>query len=286
MMRRALSTALLAASLMALPSGARAERGPYPAPPKVGFDQRLDGDLPLGASLTDERGEAVTLGAYFGKRPVVVAFVYYGCPMLCGHVLSGILSSARTLQLDAGKDYDIVIISIDPREKPSLAAAKKAAFVERYKRPGGEEGWHFLTGSEPSIRALTEAAGFRYERDERTGDYAHAAGILVATPTGKISRYFFGTEYSPRDVKFALIEASAGKVGRVADKLMLLCYRYDPVMGTYSAKAIGAVRVGGAATVLSLGAFITLMIRRERRKKSETSDKSDKNDKSEEREAT
>jgi protein SCO1/2 len=250
---------------MAAGRPARAE-GPYPTPPEVGFEQRIDERLPLDIELRDERGAPVRLSGLFGGRPVVLALVYYGCPMLCGQVLSGLLSSVRTLTLDAGSAFDIVVVSFDPRETAALAAAKKAAYVERYDRPGGERGWHFLTGDAPAIERLTAAAGFRFAYDERLGQFAHPAGIIVVTPDGRLARYFFGTEYSPRDLKLALVEASEGRVGGLADRLMLLCYRYDPKSGTYSATAVSAVRFGGAATVAGLAAYIAVMLRRERRR--------------------
>jgi protein SCO1/2 len=273
-MRAGLSITLLAASLLALPAAAQANgpAAPYPPPPSINVEQRIDQKIPLDLEFRDEKGAPVRLGAYFGSRPVVLALVYYGCPMLCGQVLSGVLTSVKTLPMDVGEAFDVVVVSFDPKEGHELAAAKKAAFVERYKRPTGEQGWHFLTGDAPSIERLTDAVGFRYEYDAKQKQYAHAAAIMVLTPDGRLARYFFGTEYSPRDLRFALVEASQGKVGGLADRLMLLCYRYDPRTGSYSATAIGAVRAGGVATVAALGGFIAGMLRRERRRRRETRD--------------
>jgi protein SCO1/2 len=237
-----------------------------PAPLReIGFDQKIDEPLPLDVELRNEQGQQVRLGEYFGARPVVLAFVYYDCPMLCTQVLSAMTSTFGVLALDPGRDFEIVVVSFDPRETPALAAEKKALYLERFGRPGTEGGWHFLTGDEGSVKRLTSAAGFRYAWDEQTGQFAHPAGVIVTTPDGRLARYLFGLEYGPRDLRFALIEASEGRVGSAVDSLLLYCYHYDPMTGRYGLVVMRALRIAGAATVLLLGAFITVMVRRERR---------------------
>jgi protein SCO1/2 len=236
-----------------------------PAPLReIGFDQNLDRPLPLDAEFQDEAGRAVRLGQYFGSKPVVLAFVYYDCPMLCTQVLSALTSTLAVLSLDAGKDFEVVLVGFDPREKPAQAARKKEEFLPRYKRPGTEDGWHFLTGAEPAIKRVASAAGFRYAWDEQTLQFAHPTGIIVVTPDGRPARYLFGVEYGPRDVRLALVEASEGKVGSVADALLLYCYHYDPMTGRYGLYVMRAIRVAGAATVLLIATFIVVMIRREK----------------------
>ncbi len=232
---------------------------------KVAFEQRLNEQLPLDLPFKNEAGERVKLGDYFGKKPVVLAFVYYECPMLCTQVLNGLESALRVIDESIGKEFDVVTVSFDPRETPVLAAGKKKAYLDRYKRPSAEQGWHFLTGDERSIAALTKAAGFSYVYDEDTRQFAHASGIVVVTPAGKLSRYFFGIDYSPRDVKFALIESSAGKIGALTDRLLLYCYHYDPATGNYGFMAMRAVRLGGAVTLVALFGFMFVSIRRENR---------------------
>jgi len=232
---------------------------------EIGFDQHLDESLPLDISFADEQSRPVRLRDYFGVRPVVLALVYYDCPMLCTQVLNSLTSALATLSLDAGKDFDVVIVSFDPREKPSLAAAKKRSYLERYKRPGADAGWHFLTGEKASIDRLTSAVGFRYVWDDTLKQFAHPTGIVVLTPDGRLARYLFGVEYWPRDLRFALIDASAGKIGSPVEQVLLYCYHYNPETGRYGFIVMRAVRLAAAATVLALGAFITVMIRRDRR---------------------
>jgi protein SCO1 len=229
----------------------------------VSFDQRLDEPLPLDTTLKDEDGRIVTLGEYFGHKPVVLAFAYYECPMLCTQVLNGLASTLTVLTESVSKDFEVVVLSFDPRETPALAAGKKKAYVDRYKRPGTESGWHFLTGDEASIRRVTDAAGFHYAWDDNTQQFAHASGIVVATPEGRLSRYFFGIEYAPRDLKFALIESSAGRIGSAIDKLVLYCYHYDPATGSYGFVAMNTVRAGGAVTLVALIGFIVVALRRD-----------------------
>jgi protein SCO1/2 len=231
----------------------------------VSFEQRLNEQLPLDLEFKDESGRTVKLGEYFGRKPVILTFVYYECPMLCTQVLNGLESALRVLNESVGKEFDVVTVSFDPKETPVLAAGKKKAYLERYKRPEAQQGWHFLTGSEESIAALTKAAGFSYRWDEASHQFAHASGIVVVTPQGKLSRYFMGIDYSPRDVKFALIESSNEKIGTLADRLLLYCYHYDPAKGNYGFVAMRAVRIGGAVTILALVGFVFVSIRRDQK---------------------
>jgi protein SCO1/2 len=244
--------------------GATASSVPAPLR-EIGFDQNINDRLPLDAEFRDEAGRTVRLGDYFGLRPVLLAFVYYDCPMLCMQVLSAMTSTLAVLSLDPGKDFELVLVSFDPREKPELAAKKKAEYLARYKRPGTESGWHFLTGDPPSIKRVTKAAGFRYVWDNDTQQFAHPTGIIVVTPDGRLARYLFGIEYGPRDLRFAMLEASAGKVGTIADSLLLYCYHYDPMTGRYGLIVMRVLRIAGAGTVLLIGGFIFVMVRRERR---------------------
>lgn len=232
---------------------------------EIGYDQKLDGQLPLDTPFRDESGKTVPLGTYFGSKPVIVNFVYYECPMLCTQVLNGLASTLSVLSFEPGKDFEIVTISIDPRETPKLAAEKKAGYLTRYRRPTAAAGWHFLTGDEASIKRVTKAAGFRYVWDDTLKQFAHPTGVIVATPQGRISRYLFGIEYGPRDMRLALIESSQQKIGTPVDNVLLYCFHYDPVTGKYGFVVMRAVRIAGAATVLALGAFIIVMVRREKR---------------------
>ena len=239
-----------------------------PALREIGFDQRLDEHVPLDTAFLDETGRAVRLGDYFGARPVVMVFAYYDCPMLCTLVINGLASALDVLSLEPGRDFDIVTVSFDPRDTPATAAAKKAAYIARYKRPGAAASWHFLTGGQPSIGRLTHAAGFRYVWDKETNQFAHPTGVIVLTPDGRLARYLFGIEYGPRDLRYAVVEASNGKVGSAVDSLLLYCYHYDPTTGRYGVAIMRVVRIAAAATVLCLGAFIVVMVRSEKRRTS------------------
>jgi protein SCO1/2 len=230
----------------------------------VGFDQRLGQPLPLDATFRDETGRTVRLGDYFGKRPVVLSLAYYECPMLCTLTLNGMASALDILKFDPGKDFEIVTVSFEPREQPELAAAKKRTYLNRYKRPGAAEAWHFLTGDPDSIKRVTQAVGFRYAWDPATRQYAHPTGIVVATPDGHISRYLYGVEYAPKDLRLALVESSQGRIGSPVDQLLLLCYHYDPINGKYGSVVIGTLRISGVLTVLALGGFVFTMLKRER----------------------
>jgi protein SCO1/2 len=231
----------------------------------VTFEQRLDTRLPLDTPFKDESGRDVTLGEYFGKRPVVLAFVYYSCPMLCTQILNGVSSSLKAMPFTVGEDFDVVYVSFDHRETPQMAAEKKAAQLEDYHQSATAAGWHYLTGSEDAIARVTSAAGFSYRWDEASGQFAHVSGVVVATPDGRLSRYFYGVEYSPKELRMALVESGQGKIGSVIDELLLYCYHYDPATGQYGVIAMNVVRLGGAVTVILLGGFIWAMRRRDNR---------------------
>jgi len=230
----------------------------------VGIEQRLNEQIPLDLAFRDETGKSVRLSDYFGKRPVVLNLVYYQCPMLCGEVLSGLTSTLRTLKFDVGKDFDVLTVSFDPRETPEMAAAKKATILEDYKRPGAAQGWHFLTGPQASIDALTRAAGFQYQYDAQTGQFAHTTAILVLTPEGKISQYFYGIEYAPRDLRLSLVQASENRIGTVVDQVLLYCYHYNPETGKYGAVISRILRLAALATMLVLGTFLVVLFRLDR----------------------
>jgi len=230
---------------------------------EIGFDQNLDQPVPLDTPFRDEHGTTVRLGDYFGKRPVVLVFAYYDCPMLCTQVINGLSSALGVLSLTPGKDFEIVTISFNPADTPASATAKKAIYLERYTRAGAADSWHFLTGDQPSIDRMTKAAGFRYVWDAETKQFAHPSGIIVLTPDGRLARYLFGIEYGPRDLRFALVDASAGRVGSTVDSLLLYCYHYDPMTGRYGLVVLRALRLAAVTTVLALGTFIVVMVRRE-----------------------
>jgi protein SCO1/2 len=231
----------------------------------VTFAQRLGEKLPLDARLRDETGRIVTLGDYFGKKPVVLAFVYYQCPMLCTQVMNGISSSLKVLPFTAGNEFDVVLVSFDPRDTPEAANAKKRAHLNHWAVRDTSDGWHFLTGEEAEVRRVASTAGFTYQWDEQTQQFAHVSGLLVATPDGTLSRYFYGVEFSPRDLRLALVDSGKGKVGSVIDELLLYCYQYDPSHGRYGAVFMNIMRLGGVLTVCFIGGFILLMRRREMR---------------------
>jgi protein SCO1/2 len=237
---------------------------PPDLPGKVAITQNLNTQLPLDLMLRDETGRVVRLGEYFNHgKPVLLNFMYYRCPMLCPMVMEGVSSALTELRFDIGKEFDVVTVSMDPRDTPEQAVMKKDFYVKRYGRFGAANGWHFLTGPESAIRRLTNAAGFQYAYDSKTDQFAHATALIVATPQGHISRYLYGFEYKPRDLRLALVEASAGKIGSATDALLLLCYHYDPATGKYSRTAMNFVRAGGVATMLGLAGFIVIMIRKE-----------------------
>jgi protein SCO1/2 len=257
--------ALLATALLATTVVARAQdRSERPAPLRdVAFAQLLGARVPLDAPFRDESGATVTLRAYTGK-PVLLVPAYYTCPMLCPLVLGGVVSALRALPFDVGKEFQVVTFSFDPHDSPEVSAAKKATYVRDYRRPGAEAGWHFLTGEATSIQALTDAIGFHATWDEAHQQYAHAGGIVLLTADGRVARYFFGVEFAPRDLRLALVEASANRIGTLVDQLLLFCFHWDPATGRYSRLALGAVRAGGVLTLLALGTAIAWWLRRER----------------------
>jgi len=231
---------------------------------EVGYDQRLGEPVPLDLVFRDESGRAVPLASLFRGRPVVLSLVYYECPMLCTLTLNGLQSALSVLTFDVGREFDVVTVSFEPKETPALAAAKKKAYLARYRREGAEAGWHFLTGDAGAIAALTRAVGFRYAWDDETRQYAHPAGLVVLTPDGHIARYMYGVEYAPRDLRLALVEASQRRIGSPVDSVLLYCYRYDPMRGRYAAAVMRLVRLGAIVTVAALGVFVLLSLRRER----------------------
>jgi protein SCO1/2 len=234
-------------------------------PPQVSIAQKLNTRIPLELMMRDETGKVVRLKEYFGKgRPVLLNFVYYRCPMLCPMVLEGTTTALTQLKFDIGEEFDVITVSIDPRDKAADAAALKEKYIRHYGRLGSANGWHFLTAHETAIKTLTEAVGFQYSYDSRTDQFAHGAALLVLTPDGRTSRYFYGFEFKPRDLRLAIVEASAGKVGSVTDQFLLLCFHYDPKTGKYSRNAMMFARAGGVTTMFVLGGFIFVMFRKER----------------------
>jgi len=234
--------------------GARTETGAVatglPAVLKtVGIEQRLNEQVPLDAVFKDETGQQVRLGDVAKGKPVVLALVYYSCPMLCNQILNGVLGSLRQVSFNAGEQFEVIAVSFDPRETPELAATKKQTYVKAYNRAGGENGWHFLTGDAANIKRLTDAAGFHYKWDEKTNQFAHASGIMLLTPEGKLARYFYGIDYPPRDLRLGLVETSQNKIGSPVDALYLYCYHYDPATGKYGAVVMNIMKVAGVITV-------------------------------------
>jgi protein SCO1/2 len=235
----------------------------------VGIDQKLDQQVPLGLIFRDELGQSVALSSFFHGRPVLLAPVYYRCPMLCTQILNGVASSLKAISLTPGKDFEVVAFSFDPKDTPATAASKKQLYLKRFGRGGTEaptgSGWHLLTGDQPSITALTEALGFHYRYDPATDQFAHASGVMLLTPDGRISRYFYGVEYAPRDLRLGLVEASENKIGSPVDQVLLFCYHYDPATGKYGAVVMNLVRFAGAAFALLCGAFLFIVWRRDMR---------------------
>jgi protein SCO1/2 len=230
---------------------------------KVGFDQRLNEQVPLNLPFTDEKGTAVKLGDYFGDKPVILVLAYYRCPMLCTLVLNGLTQAMRTMPFTMGKEFNVVTLSFDPRETADLAAAKKKRYVDAYGRPGSADGWHFLTGKQDAIEKLTQAVGFRYVYDAKQNQYIHTSGIMVLTPRGKLSRYFYGITFPPRDLRLGLVEASADKIGSPTDQILLYCFHYDPATGKYTASILNFVRVGGVFTVVMMIGMVWLLFKSE-----------------------
>jgi len=247
---------------------------PSPQPPAgevprilrdVGFDQRLGETVPLDAVFRDETGRAVKLGDYFQARPVVLSLAYYDCPMLCTVTLNGLASALEVVSFDPGRDFEVVTVSFEPKETPALASAKKAVYLRRYKRPGAATAWHFLTGDAASIKRLTDAVGFKYAWDETSKQYAHASGVMVLTPEGRLARYLYGVEYAPKDLRLAIYEAAQGRILSPVDHFLLYCYHYDPALGRYGRTVMGLLRFGAVLTMAGLGALVITLRRRERR---------------------
>ena len=229
----------------------------------VGFEPPLNGQIPLDLGFRDESGRDVRLRDYFGQKPVVLAFVYYNCPMLCNQVQQGVVGTLRMLSFNPDRDYEVVFVSFDPRETPDMAAEKKKIALTHFRRPESASGWHFLTGSKESIDAATHAANFRYSFDAKTNFFAHASGVMILTPDGRISRYFYGVEYPGRDMRLGLVEASAGKIGTPIDHVLLFCYQYDPSAATYSASILKIIRLAGVLTVVCIVGGILFFRRRD-----------------------
>lgn len=233
----------------------------------VGIEQRLDEELPLDLVFRDEAGREVQIGDYFGDRPVILSLVYYECPMLCTMVLNGLVSSLADLDFDDGNEFEVVTVSFNPKDTPDLASRKKQTYLGKYGRDGAEDGWHFLTGEAGSIEALTEAVGFKYKFIPETGEFVHASSIMVLTPLGKLSKYFYGIDYPEFDLRLGLVEASDNKIGSPVDQILLYCYHYDPTTGKYGMVIMNVIRVAGTLTVLMLVGFMLLMFRRDRQRK-------------------
>ena len=229
----------------------------------VGIQQNLNQQIPPDLAFRDETGATVKLANYFHRRPMILNLVYYKCPMLCSEVLAGVASALKPMKLDIGKDFDVLTISFDPHETPQDATSSKAEYLKRYGRPGAEKGWHFLTGPQDSIDALTKAAGFQYEYNQQTGQFAHSTAILVLTPEGKIAQYYYGVEFPSKDLRLALVQASQNKIGNVVDQILLYCYHYDPNAGKYGMIISRVLRLAGIATMLILGGFMIFMFRRD-----------------------
>jgi protein SCO1/2 len=233
---------------------------------EVSFRQQLNEQLPLDAAFKDEAGRDVRLGDYFKTgKPVVLAFVYYQCTMLCTQVMNGISSALKVLTFTPGQDFDVVLVSFDPRDTPQAATEKKAAHLKYWSKESTAGGWHFLNGTEGEIRRATQAAGFSYQWDERNQQFAHVSGVLVVTPDGRLSRYFYGIEYSPKELRLALVESGKGAIGSKIDELLLYCFHYDPESGRYGVVVMNLIRLGGVITVALVAGFILLMRRRETR---------------------
>ena len=256
--------ALLAASASAQMNNGVMSPPANTRPPRlenVGIEQHLDAQVPPDLIFRDDAGKTVKLGEYFGHKPLILNLVYYNCTMLCGEALAGLSSAMRLVKFDVGNEFDVITVSFDPRETPEMAAAKKKDFVRRYGRANAAAGWHFLTGQAESINTLTRAVGFQYQYDAKTNQYAHATAIMVLTPQGRISRYFYGVDFPPKDLRMGLVEASQGKIGNAVDAVLLYCYHYNPETGKYGAMVTNILRLAAAATILIMGIFLFILWR-------------------------
>ena len=227
----------------------------------VGIEQHLDAQVPADLAFVDDSGRRVKLGDYFGKKPLILNLVYYNCTMLCGEALAGLTGAMKMVKFDVGNEFDVITVSFNPQETPAIAAAKKQDYLKRYGRTGAAAGWHFLTGSAESINALTKAVGFQYQYDAKSSQYAHATAIMVLTPQGRISRYFYGVDFPPKDLRMGLVEASQGKIGNAVDAILLYCYHYNPETGKYGAMVANILRLAAAATILLLGGLLFIFWR-------------------------
>jgi len=266
--RLAITTVLLAASafgqamtkgMMSPPANVR--------PPKlenVGIEQHLDAQVPPDLTFRDETGKTVKLGDYFGRKPIILDLAYYNCTMLCGEVLAGLTGAMKMVSFNLGEEYDVITVSFNPNETPELAAAKKKDYVHRYGRPSAEQGWHFLTGQPDAINALTKAVGFQYQYDPKINQYAHATAIMILTPQGKISRYFYGVDFPPKDLRLGLVEASQNKIGSPVDAILLYCYHYNPATGKYGAIVANILQLGAGLTILIVGGMLFILFRMDR----------------------
>ncbi len=274
MVKRTVKTIAVAAAGWLLASGMAVAQGmggpvykPATPPPQIlgniSIDQNLKQQVPLDLPFKDENGREVKLSDYFGSKPVILSLVYYECPMLCTETLNGMVSAFKVLKFDVGKEFNVVTISFDARETPALAAEKQKNYLRQYGRPGAEQGWHFLTGPQSSIDAVTKSVGFHYAWDQSTQQFAHATALFLLTPDGKIAQYYYGVEFSPRDLRFGIIEASQGKTGTVVDQVLLYCFHYDPRSGKYGAIITRVVQLAGGITILLLGGFLIAMFRLE-----------------------
>jgi protein SCO1 len=228
---------------------------------QVGITQKLDGQLPLDLTFRDETGKSVQLKEYFGKKPVILNFAYYTCPMLCGELLKGLTTSLKGLKFELGNEFDVVTVSIDPHDTPETATEKKAEYLQRYGHPERAAGWHFLTGSQESITALTKAAGFGYQYNEQTMQFAHATAIMIVTPQGKLAQYFYGVDFAPKDLRLGIVQASNEKIGNLVDQVLLYCYHYDPATGKYGAIVARVLKLSGLVTVIGLGLMLVVLVR-------------------------
>jgi protein SCO1/2 len=262
--RVALALALLVASASAQMNNGVMSPPANTRPPlleNVGIEQHLDAQVPPDLTFRDEAGKTVKLGDYFGHKPLILNLVYYNCTMLCGEALAGLASAMRLVKFDVGNEFDVVTVSFDPRETPEMAAAKKKDYVARYGRANAAAGWHFLTGQPDSINALTKVVGFQYQYDAKSNQYAHATAIMVLTPQGRISRYFYGVDFPPKDLRMGLVEASQGKIGNAVDAVLLYCYHYNPETGKYGAMVANILRLAAGATILIMGIFLFILWR-------------------------
>lgn len=270
---RSLFLCTVLAGLLLLPAPARGQADPLPVMQNpsgrpevmkdIGLDQKLDAQVPLDLRFRDEHGATVALRQFFGARPVILTLVYYQCPMLCTFVLNGVLAATKDIPFEMGKDFEVVTVSIDPSEGPVLAESKHTMYAGLYGRPGALAGWHFLTGEESAIQQLASSVGFRYVYDKASQQYGHASGFLVLTPEGRVSRYFYGISYAPRDLRFALMDASGGKIGSPVDQILLACFHYDPMTGKYGLVISRVIRAAGAVTIVAIGGLVLVLRRRE-----------------------